>query len=148
MRRTACAVLLAMALAGCGSPSAGVMPQSSEPIVTTSQVILLSPAPTTAAPPTAADGSNIGACFDGTCEISVSRPVTIPLDGRSGFDAVAIETIAPASMSFRVNFRDGTVGRSSTSPGGTVTFSSGAGGTIIKVVGINAGTAVIKMSPA
>lgn len=148
MRRTVCAMLLAGALAGCGSPLAGVVPQPSQPIVTTSQVILLSPALATAAPPPAADGSDIGACFDGECEISVSRPVKIPLDGRAGFDAVAVEAIRPNSVSFRVDFGDGIVGRSWTSPGGTAAFNSGAGGTRIAVVTINAGTAVIKMSPA
>lgn len=146
MRRTVCAALLALALAGCGSPLAGVALQRSEPIVTKSQVLVL-PAAAIAASPTAADGSDIRACYDGACEISVSRPLTIPLDGRSGFNAVTIEAIRPALMSFRANFPDGTVLRSSASPGSTVTFSSGTVGTTIKVVTINSGTAVIKMSP-
>lgn len=141
MRRTVCAVVLALALAGCGAPLASVAPQSSEPIVTKSQVLVL----TTAVPPPA-DGSDIRACHDGTCEISVSRPLTIPLDGRSGFNAVTIEAIEPNLMSFRVNFPDGTALRSSTSPGGRVTFRSGTGSMTINVLTINSGTAVIKMS--
>lgn len=146
MRRTVGAVLLVVALAGCGSPLAGVAPQSSEPIVMLSQVTLLASARAAAAPPTAADGSNIGACYDGECEISVSQPVKIPLDGRAGFDAVMVEAIEPNKVRFRVDYPHG-YSWGSTSPGGTVIFRSGSGGETIRVMAINAGTAVIKMSP-
>lgn len=143
MHRTVCAVLPAMVLVGFGSVSASVLPR---PITTTPQMVLLSSAPTAAQPP-AADGSDIGACYDGECEISVSGPVRIPLDGRSGFDAVAVEAIEPNSVRFRVEYPNG-FGSGSASPGGTVTFSNGASGTKITVVAIDAGTAVIKMFPA
>ncbi|MGH4012280.1 MAG: hypothetical protein ACRDTH_29650 [Pseudonocardiaceae bacterium] len=109
-------------------------------------MVLLSSAPT-AEPPPAADGSDIGACFDGECEVSVSGPVRIPLDGRSGFDAVAVEAIEPNSVRFRVEYPNG-FGTGSASPGGTVTFSNGTSGTKLTVVAIDAGTAVIKMFPA
>lgn len=146
MHRTVWVVPLAMVLAGFSSASASVTPQPSKPITTASQMVLLSPAPTVAQPP-AADGSDIGACYDGECEISVSRPVRIPLDGRSGFDAVTVEAIEPNSVRFRVDYPNGS-GSGSASRGGTVTFSSGTGSTRITVVAIDAGTAVIKISPA
>lgn len=144
MRRTVCAGLLAITLTGFGPHSAGATPQQSEPLATTSQVILLSSA---TAPPPAADGSNVRACYDGACEISVSGPTRIPLDGRSGFDAVAVQAVEPNKVSFRVNYPNGS-SSGSASPGGTVTFRNGAGGTRITVVAIDAGTAVIRMSPA
>lgn len=146
MHRTVCAALLAMALAGSGSPSGGVTPQPIEQIATTSQMILQSSARTTAPPP-AADGSNISACYDGECEIAVSKPVRIPLDGRSGFDAVAVEAIEPAKVRFHVAFPNGS-GSGSASPGSTVTFNSGTGSIRITVIAIDSGTAVIKISPA
>lgn len=146
MHRTVCAALLAMALAGSGSPSGGVTPQPIEQIATTSQMILQSSAPTTAPPP-AADGSNIGACYDGECEVAISESVRIPLDGRSGFDAVTVEAIESNNVRFRVGYPHGS-GSGSASPGSTVTFKNGTGGIRITVIAIDAGTAVIKISPA
>ncbi len=128
MRPTVHAVLFAITLAGFGAPS---------------QAILLSSA---TAPLPAADGSDIRSCYDGACEISVSKPVRIPVDGRSGFDAVQVTAIEPNAVSFRVDYPHGS-GSGSASPGGAVSFGAGAHRTQITVVAIDAGTAVIRMSP-
>lgn len=61
MHRTVCAVPLAMVLVGFGSASASVMPQPSKPIMMTSQMVLLSPAPTAAQPPAADDWTSLRA---------------------------------------------------------------------------------------
>jgi hypothetical protein len=91
-RRLAGVIALSLLLTGCshqvaGSPigtgqtvdsnptsgSAGQDPGSGSP-----------PSPSAPNFPKAADGSDITACYDGTCEVELRAPVTIPMDPATG----------------------------------------------------------------
>ncbi|MFG1921944.1 hypothetical protein [Cryptosporangium sp. NPDC048952] len=71
--RIAAALAGLMLVAACGAdepPAARTPPPSPPP----------SPSPSPSPPPlAAADGTRYAACWDGTCEVAVSRPTTIPI---------------------------------------------------------------------
>ncbi|MFJ2812675.1 hypothetical protein [Streptomyces sp. NPDC087294] len=62
-------------------------------------------APVTSAPPlTAADGTRYAACADGTCEVAVSRPVDIAVDGGT----LSLTKVKPDdSVDFKLTLADG-----------------------------------------
>ena len=93
-RRLAGVIALSLLLAGCSQEVAG------SPIGT-GQIVDSNPTSGTADPgagpgsgappspsvpnfPKAADGSDITACYDGTCEVELRAPVTIPMDPATG----------------------------------------------------------------
>lgn len=65
---------------------------------------------------TAADGSDTGACADGDCEITVSKPVTFSFKGPDGKEKLSVTKVGPDEVDYTVK-RSG---------GGTV--KGGAGG--------------------
>ena len=98
--------------------------------------------------PPASDGSDVNACYDGTCEVMLRAPVTIPLDPRTGLMELTLT---------RVDGVDGAQFSGRTTGGGTVSvsvyadpgFSSTAtvnGFTITALYTVD-GVAVLRMSP-
>jgi hypothetical protein len=91
--RLSCVLLAATLAGGCGSsreddkaaatPSttASSSAEPSGPTPTTPSPTATTPSPS---PVSAADGTNYKACADGTCEVTVSRPITLRLGGRAG----------------------------------------------------------------
>lgn len=78
------AILLA---AGCGAASGPAAPTSTtaEPVSTTTvTTTAVATTTTTAAPFTAADGRNLAACADGTCEVFVRTGDSLPNAGGEG----------------------------------------------------------------
>lgn len=150
-------LLLMLTVVGCGTgggDTTGSGEQSSSPSQTGSEAdagkatgdgstgTSRNSAPATQAPPTAADGSDVQECFDGDCEIAVSEPVSIPLDGRFSVDAVVIEKIEPDHVSLRAESA-GSVTRITSGPGGTVRLNK----LTVRVVAVSDGTAVLRFSP-
>ncbi|GAA4240414.1 hypothetical protein GCM10022254_64940 [Actinomadura meridiana] len=90
-----CALLLTTLMA-CGSGDdntpARAETRPSTPAPKTPAPSPPTPTPTSTAP---ADGTNISKCFDGNCEIAVSKPIGIPVDKRLGISRVEIEEITP-----------------------------------------------------
>jgi hypothetical protein len=83
------AVIVALALAGCGGdePAETATSESPEPVETSeSPSPTPEPSPTEDAKPTddtpseASDGTDYDACFDGTCEVELSPGTTIEVD--------------------------------------------------------------------
>ncbi|MDL5158261.1 hypothetical protein [Actinomycetospora termitidis] len=126
------ALLVALTVAGCGSPTPPPAPPASPTTVSPAALPpaaspTTTPAPTTtrAALPvvTARDGTNVKACADGACEVAIDGPSTFRVgDFRTtvtpGADGVAV----------RVVFPSGTVGTTTLSgvgPGGSFSTSSG-----------------------
>jgi hypothetical protein len=72
------AVVMATALAGCSSAAPAKAPPSAPP-PSAGPSPSASPSPTRPAFPSAADGSNIKACYDGKCEVLVAKKARIPL---------------------------------------------------------------------
>lgn len=101
MLRTAVALLtLAFAVTGCdtvvsGTPRAAAPIGTSVPTTTTTRTTTTT---TTPPLPGAKDGSNVRACFDGTCEIAVAGPLDIPFDGRYGVYGISVVAIAPGGV--------------------------------------------------
>ncbi|ONK12785.1 hypothetical protein [Streptomyces sp. MP131-18] len=96
---TAAAVTL-----GCASdeePVGREAPPESEPAPSAPSAPGEPSTPEPSAPGEAANGSDIGACLDGTCEVTVSAPTGIPVDGRFGADSVSVSWIADGAVTER-----------------------------------------------
>lgn len=121
-----------------------------------------SPTPTL---PTPADGTNRQACADGTCEIRVTKPVTVPLPARFGLGQLQVATVDDGTVTMVVTLTqsefssDGGcgdtnfTGPSADSPGfGSITCHSGEKVTLNKmsltVVGVLDHAAVLRIRSA
>jgi hypothetical protein len=65
---------------------------------TTTTSTTAAPTTTTSTLPPAADGTDLGACGDGACEVEVAisaLPLDIPLDGAAGIDTLTLSSITP-----------------------------------------------------
>jgi hypothetical protein len=86
-------------VAGCSSPQGS----DAEPATPTATSTSTSESSTTVAPPSstglpaAADGADVTACGDGTCEVQVSAAGPIPLPGSAGA-TLTIESIGDGSV--------------------------------------------------
>lgn len=98
--------------------------------------------------PPAADGSDVSACFDGTCEVELRAPVTIPLDPATGIASLTLE---------RVDGTNGAQLTGTTTGGGTISAqlyadpggyatTSFNGFTIAALATVD-GVAVLRLSP-
>lgn len=146
-------VLLA-GLAGCTNEIAGA-PIGTGQIVDADPTVTGSappgsggPTPTIPDLPAAADGSDIAACFDGTCEVRLRAPVTIPIDPATGVTTLTLE---------RVDDVDGAYLTGVTTGGGTLEATLYAGpngsataqfnGFTIEALATVNGIAVLRLSP-
>lgn len=170
MNRTAAVVLLAvLAVGGCsstvepGQPQAQSQTTAPAPTRTSSTPPPSLTVPSTSKPvlPPAADGADVTACFDGTCEITVSGPLAIPLDGKVGLAKLDVTSVTEDEVAVAANFPGGS-GSSSAGPGCTMTFSRNSGGSycgqsapfpvkkglIVTIVTITGGVAVLSLAYA
>ncbi|MDQ0761985.1 hypothetical protein [Streptomyces canus] len=114
-----------------GAPSASERPPTSP-----------SPTSTPTSGSAAADGTDVGACFDGRCEITVSKPMTIKTDSRLGVSDLRITQIT-----------DDAVVLQSSGSGMFLSTSVGEGGTGglnelgFRVKSLDGGTAVLEFYP-
>ncbi|MCX4884241.1 hypothetical protein [Streptomyces sp. NBC_00847] len=115
---------------------AGAPPESVQPPASMSPTI----SPTSGS--ATADGTDAGACFDGRCEIAVSKPMTIKIDGRLGVSDLRITQIT-----------DDAVVLQSSGSGMFLSTSVGEGGTGglnelgFRVKSLHEGTAVLEFFP-
>ncbi len=150
------ATLLAFAT-GCGADGApSPAPTPSKPAVSSSPPV-----------PVAADGTNLGACTDGTCEVRVDRPASIPLAGRFGVAQLRVEVIGPATVTFRMVDAPGggtsfacdhpscsmsVVGQSAAAPA-MATGSAGLGARLtmnrirVELAAVSDGYAILRLAP-
>ncbi|MFJ2958537.1 hypothetical protein [Streptomyces sp. NPDC087270] len=160
------AVLAAAVLAGCGSGGHGdghgsgsaqgagrtpattaaatsTAPAPAPPPVppATASIPTTATTPATATPSAGTATTDLHACYDGTCEITVSRPVTIPVDGRFGFSAFKVTHIGPDGVTIEAN-GGGTHLESGVSPGGTAALN----GILVRVGSVHGGTADLSIS--
>jgi hypothetical protein len=88
-------------VAGCSGPEVSGAPIGSTlaaPTTTGPATTTTDPPPAEPAVPKAKDGTNLKACFDGTCEVGVRAPVTINLDPATGVTRLSIPTIGPKGV--------------------------------------------------
>ncbi|MEV3936815.1 hypothetical protein AB0K52_12665 [Glycomyces sp. NPDC049804] len=153
------AVVAVLAATGCGSGGPAEEASTSEPVATTG-----SPSPTEEPTPTeelspteearptddtpleAADGTDLDACFDGTCEVVVEAGTGIGFDDK--FDVGTVQVTAITDDGVTLVLRDG---MSSTSFGvGGGGASGGADGTELlgyTLMSVSGDTAIIAFYP-
>ncbi|WP_263172528.1 hypothetical protein [Streptomyces sp. SCSIO ZS0520] len=147
---------LVLALAGCGGEdeadgaARGSAPSTAEKRATPSKTPARKPSPSaspTAKPsPTgtsAADGTDVGACYDGRCEIAVSEPTEIALDGRFEIADFSIARVTSSSVIVEGTGRGGTFMQTQVGAGGT----GGLNGLGFRVKSLAKGTAVLAFFP-
>ena len=114
MRRLVIILLGLGFVAGCSGPEVSGAPIGSTlapPTATGPATTTTDPPPAEPTVPKAKDGTNLKACFDGTCEVGVRAPVTINLDPATGVTRLSIPTIGPKGVHIE----------GSTTGGGTIT---------------------------
>lgn len=103
------------------------------------------PAVPSPAPPkaTARAGTDAGlrSCYDGSCEITVTGPVTIPVADRFGFPAVEVTRVGADGVTIEAN-GGGTHLESGVSPGGTAALN----GISVRVRAVRGSTAELSIS--
>ena len=98
------AAVAVTALAGCGDDGKDAAPASSSPAATTPATT----PPTPSASPSAADGTNLRACRDGSCEVEVKRPATIRTDEEKlDLSSIKVTSLADGEISFRMTLASG-----------------------------------------
>ncbi|MFG3078152.1 hypothetical protein [Streptomyces sp. NPDC048225] len=95
---TALVVLTAVATAACSNA-----PESDEKPAPRNRPTTSRPAPEPPAP-SAADGSDVNACADGDCEITVTEPVTIPFQGPADGSraTLSVTAVGPDEIEYEV----------------------------------------------
>lgn len=97
--------------------------------------------------PRAKDGTNLRACYDGRCEVLVTKPVDITLNGRRGVDILFVTAIDSDGVDFQTISASGFTGNlleQRPDQGGPSTINRLA----VSVVAISGRRAVIRLSPA
>lgn len=131
------AVLLVFTVAGCGvHRSAAPAPDTTTATTTTTTVSTTVSTTTTVAPTTAADGTNLRACQDRTCEVAIRPGDAIPVD-TLGILTVANVTADGITMVMPA--------------GGVLTFSGGEftinDTIVITTLRLELGAAIIRVVP-
>jgi hypothetical protein len=104
--RKAIPFMALLVVAGCSGQSGRLLPADTAEAG--------DPAPTEAGSeqpePSAADGTDVGACFDGTCEVEISKPIDIPMDEKFGLGDFSVSEVGPDGIEFSVVFPGGSGG--------------------------------------
>jgi hypothetical protein len=89
--------------------------------------------------------SDVTACLDGGCTLTVTGPVEIPLDGRAGPTTLSVREVGIFGVAFAVHSGNGH-SYAMTGTGGTVRFASAQGTLDVRVLELRDGSAVIELS--
>ncbi|HEX3784654.1 MAG TPA: hypothetical protein VHX38_33755 [Pseudonocardiaceae bacterium] len=150
IRAGAVAVLVAVGMlsGGCGLGSSAPPDQHAVPAGTSSgerttpaTTTTATPTTTTApVPATAADGTNLGACTAGNCEVQVSDGTSIPLSASLGVGPVTVTGIQPDTVSITMAVSAGQVTSDCTGDPSCVadlqsSLDGGAGSTTVQATG-------------
>ncbi|MEE6306961.1 hypothetical protein V1634_09010 [Plantactinospora veratri] len=139
--RTGCALLAVLLSTGCaarrdsgvaekptGSPSSA----APSPVATASPSTTPSPDAVTTPPPVriraAADGRRYAACADGTCEVAVTKPVRIRVDGGT-FAVTKVQR--DVQLDFKLTMSTGAGGSGTLKSCGVMKFYHGGGGGMV-----------------
>lgn len=132
-------------LAGCGSGGSAGSGRSGTGAAGPTALWGRHPAhsPSSRTPTTLSVPTDAGACYDGTCGISVSAAITIPVDAdRFGFSRVRIIRIGSADVTVEAS-SEGTYLRSTVSAGGTAVLN----GLAVHVDSVRGGRALLSLTP-
>lgn len=162
-RRLASIVVLSLLLAGCtnqvagapigtgqvvdSDPTADAGPSSGGPATGSGTA---TPPPADPDFPVAKDGTDITACFDGTCEVELRAPVTIPFDPATGMVSLTLNRVDPekgAQLSGTTT-GGGTINAELYADPGFVSTTTFNGTFMIEALATVDGKAVLRFSPA
>ncbi|MBB4908191.1 hypothetical protein [Actinophytocola algeriensis] len=130
------AVLLAATTAGCGvDRAAAPEPEPTSTTATTTSTTTTTTTTTVPVPEVAADGTNLQACTDGTCEVDVKSGDVLTIRG----EQLTVASVSPEGATFVLP--SGTVA----SVGGTGTIGT-ASGTNVDILRNNGTTVLIRVS--
>lgn len=111
-----------IAATACGSGESGARQASTSPSPVSATV---SATPVSASFEVAESSTDIGACFDGECTLTVTGPTTVPVDAAVfGFPEVFISQVTADSVTWQAS-GPGTFLQGTTGQGGTTTLSAG-----------------------
>jgi hypothetical protein len=100
------AVVAGVLSTGCGVGTSAPAGQHAVPATTSlskrTTTTTTAPPTTTTVAVTAADGTNLGACANGNCEVQVASGASIPLSGSLGVGPVAVTGIQPDTVSISI----------------------------------------------
>lgn len=134
MRRTAGALLmLALVSTGCDVATAGTpeaMPTTTGPKPATTQTTQ-----------TGSAAPDVAACYSGTCEITVSGPISFPVSPTFGVDTVSVAAIGTDTVAVDATGPGITLG-----VGVQVGSSGGLNNLTVTVLSVRAGTAVLRFT--
>ena len=142
--------LALLTLTACASTAPVAAPSSSSavPTATTSSTPTSStPTPKTTAPPPpapAANGSDVQACKQATCEILVSGTVTVPLAAKFGVHELSLAFVAPNRINFTMIRTKMAYVRGYIAGAGHLSFANGMS---FDVERVDAAGAVLRFTP-
>ena len=140
MIRAFAGVALALALVGCSTEEPAERPAEQPPAPSATPTASPSPAEPTPSPTlTAADGTDVKACFDGTCEITVTGKKRIPLNKKLRVTGLTVSVVGAEKI--RVEANDGMM-----RAGGGAGARLGLNDLVIEVIDVRDGTALIRLS--
>lgn len=148
-RRRGMAIGVGLVVAACSSTDDAEDPGSSSTsseASTTSTEASTTSTTTDAQLPAAADGTDVAACADGTCEVLVEAfPVEVPLDGFAGLPSLTLRSAGPDGLA---SGRDDPRGTSTLVAriGGSSTYDFGNTSVVVEPVAILDGAAVVRFS--
>ena len=88
---------------------------------------------------------DVAACYDGTCTLTVTGPVDVPLDGRAGFTELSVMDVRSYAVTFGVRRNSG-ASYGVIGEGGTSRFGSGSGTLSVRVLELRGGTAGLEIT--
>ncbi|OLT20386.1 hypothetical protein BJF78_09820 [Pseudonocardia sp. CNS-139] len=100
-----------------------------------------------AAPALAQSPRDVAACHDGTCTLTVTGPVEIPLDGRAGVGVLNIVDVGPGSVTFTTRRGPG-VGLVTVAENGSTRFGNNRATLTVHVGEVTGGTARVALRTA
>lgn len=124
-----------------GTPTPAASPSTSPPAS--------SPAtPSRPALPEAADGTDVSACRDGTCEVRVRAPRDIPFDPETGIATLSVDSVSAEGVRITGSTTTGTQYQVQlfADPGGLATAAINDR-FLIAALGVERGEAVVRVSP-
>lgn len=108
------------------------------------------PTPTMPNWPKAADGTDVSACYDGTCEVELRAPVTIPMDPSTGIASLSLDRVddVDGAQLSGTDVNGGTFHASLYVDPGSGIARTNLNGFLIEALATANGRAVLRMSPA
>lgn len=153
LSRTIPAVACLLALSSCGGDDDGAASGSSSTTATSESSTTTDDSTTTSStssttttapvPPEPADGGDVGACADASCDVEVPLPIDLPLDPSLNVGMVTLSATDPQFLGIQVVTPDGMTASISAGVGRSATL----GPVLLRVVALEGQAARLILAP-